>query len=292
MECEYCNKTFSTKSNLSTHQTTAKYCLAKQGKENANFKCKDCSRTFTVKKILTDHVQVCKERDRKEREVKENEYIKTIRKLESENNKLKRNKISQQQLEEKDRIIAEKIECIAKLEERLEKFENAVIDIKKAPTTSTHIDNRVQTILTGQFDMSNVSRVSDVLDEFLDKNVVVRGQQGLGEMIATRLLRDGEGKPLYVCTDPSRHRFEFINTDGLTELDPKALKLIRLIQQAGLCTKTSEVVQQLYEMCEEMENASPEVYSASVMELMMLAKDSSKFRSVLAAITAKGAISS
>ena len=68
MNCEFCNKSFSSKSNLLTHQKTAKYCLDLQGKENNDFICKDCNRSFTANKILVDHIQVCKERLRKEKE--------------------------------------------------------------------------------------------------------------------------------------------------------------------------------------------------------------------------------
>ena len=274
MECEFCKKVFSTKSNLNSHQKRAGYCLEMQGKCERHFECNDCHKQFNYKKILIDHAHTCKEKKKKEIINKDQAHLNELEKQRNDYEGRLRNlderlRNLEEQLREKDRIISE-------------------IALQPRGTTHTHTDNRVQTILTGHFDMSNVSRVSDVLDEFLDKDVVAMGQKGLGEMIATRLLRDEEGKQLYVCTDLSRHHFKFVNTEGLTETDPKAYRLIGLIQEAGLSSKTAEVMQAIYDEFDHSDADSPEVYSQSILELMTLKRDSSKFRSVLASVTAKG----
>jgi uncharacterized Zn-finger protein len=79
MECEFCKKEFSTKTNLSTHQKTAKYCLELQGKENEKFKCEFCIKLFTSNKRLFDHHQICKDKIKKES--KENESKYTVRNI-------------------------------------------------------------------------------------------------------------------------------------------------------------------------------------------------------------------
>ena len=65
--CLHCHKKFSTKSNLSAHQKTAKYCLEKQGKDdNGNFDCEFCQKKFRVKQTLIDHYHACKEKLKKD----------------------------------------------------------------------------------------------------------------------------------------------------------------------------------------------------------------------------------
>ena len=54
MECQFCKKTFSDKSNLKKHQTNAKYCLKIQGKEiEEKYVCKYCGKKFTRKDNLS-----------------------------------------------------------------------------------------------------------------------------------------------------------------------------------------------------------------------------------------------
>ena len=63
MECEYCEKFFSSISSLNNHKKTAKYCLKLQNKKDDlnNFKCDDCSKVFYIKQHLSIHLQSCKE---------------------------------------------------------------------------------------------------------------------------------------------------------------------------------------------------------------------------------------
>lgn len=56
--CKFCNKTFSNKYTLKTHQKTAKFCLDKQ-KEKNNFKCSDCGKILSTKHKLSCHLEIC-----------------------------------------------------------------------------------------------------------------------------------------------------------------------------------------------------------------------------------------
>ena len=87
MECEYCQKVFSTKSNLSSHQKSAKYCLELQGehKEEKNFKCEYCNKVLTQQKSLDVHIISCKEKKKKNEMMKDTENSLLIKKLEYEN---------------------------------------------------------------------------------------------------------------------------------------------------------------------------------------------------------------
>jgi cob(I)alamin adenosyltransferase len=127
IQCNICNKEFSTKGSLHTHQKTAKYCLEKQGKNNEEFNCNFCQKKFTLRHVLQDHLQTCKEKSKKEISKEYESEIKTLNKI----------------INEKDRYYTDQIntlkETIEKLEAKLEKFEDAVIASKKP--TSEYEDN-------------------------------------------------------------------------------------------------------------------------------------------------------
>jgi|SaaInlV_165m_DNA_2_1040747.scaffolds.fasta_scaffold11977_3 hypothetical protein len=104
-DCEYCNKSYSTKWNLANHQKTAKQCIKIQNQldniknETLSFSCEYCVKSFTSKHRLNKHVEVCLEKyifffKNKEEEYKnlldENKIKQDIiNKLEIENNILK-----------------------------------------------------------------------------------------------------------------------------------------------------------------------------------------------------------
>ena len=139
MECEFCKKEFSTKTNLSTHQKTAKYCLELQGKENEKFKCEFCIKLFTSNKRLFDHHQICKDKIKKESKENESKYIDENKRLKNEIKKMERQ--TKEKIEEKDKQTKEKLEekdkQIWELKSKLEKFENAVIAAASEPKTKT-----------------------------------------------------------------------------------------------------------------------------------------------------------
>ena len=61
IKCEYCKNEFTTKTNMTHHQRTAKYCLKLQGKEN---KCKEsCVCGYETYKIYNykRHIRNCKQ---------------------------------------------------------------------------------------------------------------------------------------------------------------------------------------------------------------------------------------
>ena len=58
-QCKFCNKVFSSKSSLGTHQKYARYCLRIQGKELSDkFSC-ECGKKFTTHAKLQYHQRSC-----------------------------------------------------------------------------------------------------------------------------------------------------------------------------------------------------------------------------------------
>lgn len=57
MEYQFCNKTFTTDSNLKQHQRKTKYCLKIQGVKPENiYICKYCDKQFNHKNVYYSHL--------------------------------------------------------------------------------------------------------------------------------------------------------------------------------------------------------------------------------------------
>jgi len=107
MECEFCKKTFYSKSNLTAHQKTAIYCLKLQGENlNEKFICEYCNKVLTQQKSLDVHSVSCKEKKKKNEMMKESEKSLIIKKLEYEILNLKKNEM----MKESDKSLIKKLE--------------------------------------------------------------------------------------------------------------------------------------------------------------------------------------
>jgi hypothetical protein len=291
MECTFCSKKFSSKSNLLAHQKTTKYCLDIQGKENKQFECKYCSKTFSLNQTLNEHFNSCKEKQRKEEVEKDEKYHNSIKKLQSEIMGLKRSE--KDKLTEKDRYYEEKMKhyqekleekeaTIAKLEAKLEKFEDAVISAKK-PTNTT---NNTNIVLSNTLNLQDTDRIRGIIDEGLTKNVVCNGQRGLAKFVVDNILKDADGKLMYKCVDPSRHSFEFTNSDGIIEKDVRAVKLKRALIGGDVIVRAKKSGDDLWLRDDgSMDNDRYVASGGKVMEIMTLDREDTKFRTELSALT-------
>ena len=267
MECNFCKKTLSTKINLLTHQKNAKYCLLLQGKINTNFKCEHCNKYFSSQQTLNEHINhTCKK------------YIKkTYVELETENILLK------------EKLI-EKNATIYKLEEQISSLQKTIADIACQPKTTNNNMNTNSNNVTfmNKFDINDTKQIGNVLQKYLTKDVIARGQEGIALMLGEHLLKGPNGEPLYECTDVARQKFEFINVDGNIETDPKATKLIRSINKSGLCQQATVAANDLWTNEDgRMDTDKYGVYTGKVTEVMQLEKDSTKLRNKLASVTVR-----
>jgi len=217
--CEYCNKSFSNKSNLSNHQKTAKFCLDKRESEYKEYIC-ICEKIFTTKINLERHVKSCK-------------ISNTISRNE-ENIKLKNeNKIYLKQLEDKDKHIKE-------LEAQLASI--ALAGVTKSTTTNNNISNINNKILNiSPLDLNDSEKFKTILDSKFDTNYILDGQKGLAHFAKDHFLKDDDGKLKYICTDPGRQTFKYKDELGDIQKDVKAKKLTKILIDAGLKEKNNTI---------------------------------------------------
>lgn len=282
--CQFCEKTFSSKSNMTNHQNTAKFCINLQNKDEYKFfECPHCDKKFTSHYRQLEHA--C-EKNKKKRD--ELQIIEQKRKDEEtkiiEDCEKRFHEKYQEKLKDKD-------EYIAKLEARIDKFEKTIADIALQPkttNTTTNTNNSTNMTIMNRFDINDTKQIGEVIQKYLTKDVIARGQEGIAVMLSEHLLKGPNGESLYDCTDVSRQSFEFINADGNVETDPKATKLIRSIGKSGLSVQANVAADKLWTKEDgKMDHEKYGIYADKVTEVMQLDKDSAKLRNKLASVMAR-----
>jgi hypothetical protein len=139
MECDFCKRTFSSKSNLLNHQKTTKYCIEMQGKQPTYFECGYCNKKFTSHQNQIEHS--CKERERENNIKQQKEFEHNIKnKYDLKIKELEYLIINRdERIKGFESIINEKNEYISKLEARLDKFESTVVTLAAEPKTTTNV---------------------------------------------------------------------------------------------------------------------------------------------------------
>ena len=303
--CFYCNKNFSSKSSLNNHQKTAKFCLDKQGLKSESYKCIYCLKILSTQSRLNNHFSICKSKLLEEKKIKENEKMKkkenkdiikkyelTLKEYEAKF-KENENKIIEEyeaKLKENENKLRE---YISKLEYLLKEANQTISEIAKQPKTiqtNTNNDNRIKTQnnLSQVFDINDIKKINNVLEKHLTPDVLAKGQRGVAEMLKEHLLQNEKGELIYECTDVSRQKFEFINTYGFLEPDPKATKLIKSLNDANIFDVAHLTGKKLWETEDGSVNYDAQhVHMPKVGEVLEINIDSSKLRSHLANITTK-----
>jgi hypothetical protein len=197
--CEFCNKTFKNKSSLLVHQKTTKYCLEKQGLK-IEYKCEDCSKILSSNKRLLTHIDICKlkvknelfmykslcdnkNKNKKEYKDKEKEYKDLLNQKEKEYKDL---------LNQKDREIIIYKDLLNQkdqyMKNQLLTANNTIAEIAKQPKIISQVSNndnriRTQNNIQQSFDINDVKRISNVLEDHLTSDVLANGQKGLVDML-------------------------------------------------------------------------------------------------------------
>ena len=182
-QCEFCEKNFSSKSNLSTHKKTAKYCLSQQNNDVKSFKCEFCDKCLTTKQRLNDHINICK---LKESVQLKSYYEKKIQELSTHNSELK---------------------------QQVTDLQNKLYELAARPqvvSTNNNISNKVMNL-----QMITPEHLQDQA-KHLTLDHIKRGAVGYGEYFLEHPLKDR-----VVCTDFSRRKIKYKNENGEIVTDPE-----------------------------------------------------------------------
>jgi len=104
MKCEFCGNEFSNKTNLNSHQKTAKYCLELRNVEVKLYSCGHCKKGFTKIFHLQRHQEMCK--------TFETNTLLNLKSIENENIELKNEHIIYKKEIENIRLVYEKKLCL------------------------------------------------------------------------------------------------------------------------------------------------------------------------------------
>ena len=253
MNCQYCNKIYSSKSSLNNHQKTAKFCIKLQNTNtNTIFDCSYCKKNFTSKYNLSLHLNICKNQT-KYNIKKEEEYEDQLEKQKEEY----KEQLQKQKEEYKEQLEKQKEEYKEQLEkqkeeykEQLEKQEHQIKELQQTierivnkaierPTTTNTTNNTLN--ISSSIDFNDVDKVKNIIEDKLDIRYVIDGQKGIANFIKDNILTDDNGELIYVCTDPSRGVFKFKDTTGELKKDLEAKKLTSYILEGGINKKSAVI---------------------------------------------------
>ena len=217
MECEFCKKIFTSKSNLRMHQTKAKYCLKIQEKSaEITYTCSYCSKIFNRKDSydvhLTGHLTDPFVIKMKETKTNMEDELKELRmKLEQKDEELR------MKLEQKDEVLKNALEQIRIFQEQNQKL------LMKAVSTPKNTYNTV-----------NIEHFTPITQQHLDDNVknltlehINKGPRGYAEYMINYPCKNS-----LVVTDIARMIFKYKDANGDLCIDIEARNLINKISKS------------------------------------------------------------
>jgi len=231
MNCEFCKKSFVSNSSLNNHKATAKYCLKIQGKLNSEtyFYCEPCEKTFTTKHRFNTHKEGCRKIKNEEINNKEKEIKFILEQKDNEIKNLKEELIKKEiLLISSEKQIQKQEEQIKDLQDRLERMGTKAIE---KPTTTNNTTTNNTKINLVPFDLTN-EYVSNIITSKFNDVHVLEGVHGLAKFVKDKIITLEDGTLVYRCFDTSRQIFKYQDKNGNIVKDPKALKLIEMIQPA------------------------------------------------------------
>lgn len=197
LTCNYCKTELSTKSALTKHIKTSRYCIEMRESvvESKLFDCEYCKGDFTSKHRLTLHRNIC--RAKKEEQIVTGENVLTV--------------VSQLQKE--------------------------VAQLKEKPTitvNNTNTDNSIKTITNTHNYSSLLDCSTESITETFKKHYnkiehLLQGDQKHLADVTVEHLLSGKDQPMYFVTDRSRNKFMYTDSEKNEKEDANATILRSLV---------------------------------------------------------------
>jgi hypothetical protein len=236
--CEFCGKIFSSKSNLTAHKNKAKYCISKRAVPvpPSYHKCSFCGKCFTTRQVHLSHESKCASKDLSEQIIKYEWKILLLENtVKEKENTIKEKEIiineKQKTIESKDVFIENLQKQVNYLQEQLATV--ALVGANKTAkittnnnTTNTTNNNITQVLIPFNFDDDDIM---SIVKHTFDEHAFLNAQKGVANLCYEYIIKAPDGKMRLVCTDPTRERFKYIDTDGTMKEDFKARNFISKI---------------------------------------------------------------
>jgi hypothetical protein len=217
MNCEFCNKNFTTKGILLRHQQTTKYCLKLQGEiKEKEFICRGCNKRLSTKNRLATHQEICEQIPKDDNLI----YLKKV-------------------IELRDSTIDIQQQTIQKLEKQIENLQDKLLKIAIKSKSNTTNNNNISILQQNFTAITDESLAEDA------KKITIDHIVGGGESIASVFL-GGSLKDNAVCTDVARRIMHHKDENGKLIKDVNAL-IITKRAFSSLMTFAKEIKNKLGE---------------------------------------------
>jgi len=227
MKCQYCDSTFTTKSNLLMHQRRAKYCLKRRNINETAYQCEYCKKFYSSLESLQSHKTTC------------SGYV---NKLEEENVKVLTYK---QQIKSQQEIIQKLETLVEQLQNKLENI--AIRGVEKSTTiNNTQYINLLP--LTEDHMKTCVNNLT--LDHIKD-----------GPLGYAKYALEYPFKDRLQCSDYSRKKIRYkcdedtlVTDPQMTKLVPKFFKCIEEQNDTLISECISEIREKIDKLYEEADD--------------------------------------
>lgn len=214
-KCKFCDRTYSTRSNLVCHQRTAKFCLKIQGKHISKntLICFKCKTVFTQRHRLEYHIQRCREDyDDMKQHVAElrkrvDDYDKLCQKvldLETENDNLKT------KYKKLKRVASQQTGDIHYKDGKIDVYREQIDKPSTVNNSVNYVNAKLASLPVGNVPALTEQHMENVIQEHYTLDKFKKGVYGLTDLISIMITHEGEGGEIernYVCTDISRNKF-------------------------------------------------------------------------------------
>lgn len=264
--CEFCKNTFSNKYILKNHQKRADYCLKIQNKKKEKVKiyqCEGCNKQIKKKENYVNHINKCVK-------IVEKSYIDKLNNKDIDIDKLKIyydkkieksqetiKKIRKKHTKEIKELKEEYEDKIDKLQDRLQELAKEAINRPSQVVKTTNNTTTNNVLNLTPFDLENED-FKENIEKNYDMKYLVQGVRGVAQFTKDKLLTDEDGNSRYICVDPARQIFKYVDKNGETRRDVKASKLTKKV--------TPDIVNQANKLVGK-ERENKENYQSTIDEL-------------------------